>query len=86
MKRKSDSSRKTALARYYEKNKKRKNDVNGRNEKMYKQELNRQYKRKSREKKKLSKKTSSKKFPLVESWQIQQFTNTAFLRSTETSI
>ena len=52
MKRKSDSSRKVALARYYEKKKKRKNNTKERNEIMCKQELNRQYKRKSREKKK----------------------------------
>ena len=51
MKRKSDSSRKVALARYYEK--KRKNNTKERNEIMCKQELNRQYKRKSREKKKI---------------------------------
>ena len=51
MKRKSDSSRKTALAHYYEKSKKRKNNVKARNEKNYKQELNRPYKRKRREKK-----------------------------------
>ena len=55
MKRKTNSSRKAKLASYYKNKKKQKIDEKERNEILNKQELNRQYKRESREKKKKDK-------------------------------